>query len=459
MDPNGQRGCQRVMGPGTRRRRSISFATLVFGGFAVCILATALAAYNVGPIPISWIGDAGLFALGLLVFSRVRPAPGTGWLIAYIVWSAVVTIATASVSDYGSLMPPLATTPYPVFVALRFLEILSFAGTVQVVYWLLSRGHEAAVSRYLVVLGFIVSLAAAYIYLAQVFGLPEPPRNRMGTRGGEQATVFTYAFHRAMGTFREPSHLAEWLIVPLFLGVRGIQERSFKLYTAAIASILLLTGSLTGILSALFGIGLATVLMGPIRKSTIKLILTTSLVVLFGLAVFDRVAVRYADDSTGLVDVVVSRVAPIVSGGGVLETNRAYVYEYVSDEPPPLLGKGVGHANLAFSQYLGWPVVSSFLNLYLNILYSSGIFGLGLMAVFLLVPLFRAGVSRAFRERPDAPVLVGQYFAWLIVFAVHSEVLTPMFAIAHAMLVYSYGSSTYASVGQPVEQARIATVP
>jgi len=441
---------------GAGRRKKSFFARLIYGGFAACMLATALAAYNIGPIPIQWIGQSGFLVLGLVVLSTGRRVPGTGWLLAYIAWSAILTIGTASVSDYERLMPPLATTPYPVFVALRFLEILSFAGAVHVVYWLLSQGREPAVSRYLVGLGFVVSVAAAYIYLAQVLGLPEPPRNRMGTGGGEQVTVFSYAFHRAMGTFREPSHLAQWLIVPLFLSIRGIRKSSFKLSAATMASILLLTGSLTGILSALLGIALAVVLVGPVRKSTIKLIVTASLGVLCGLAVFDMVAVRYAGESKGLVDVILSRVTPIISGGGLTETNRGYVYEYVGDQPPSLLGQGVGHANLEFTQYLGWPIISSFLNLYLNVLYSTGILGLGFIALFLLIPLLRARTSRAFRQRSDAPVLLGQYCAWLIVFAVHSEVLTPMFAIAYAMLVHSYVSQTRGS-GQPMGRALIAT--
>ena len=90
--------------------------------------------------------------------------------------------------------------------------------------------------------GVLCAAMALYIYVAQLSGLPEPPRTRMGTGGDQQATTFTYAFHRAMGTFQEPGDLASWLVLPLFLSflARGRYKNLGSIAIAALGSVLLL---------------------------------------------------------------------------------------------------------------------------------------------------------------------------------------------------------------------------
>ena len=142
------------------------------------------------------------------------------WL--FFLWAMLVTAASTVSHDYASFMPLGATTPYPVFILLRFFTLLSFVASVYVALWLLQQGCREHVIKAVVTIGCFISVAALYIYAAQIYGLPELPRNRLGTAGGLQAIRFTYDFHRAIGTFREPSLLAAWLIVPLFLASRPV---------------------------------------------------------------------------------------------------------------------------------------------------------------------------------------------------------------------------------------------
>ena len=236
--------------------------------------------------------------------------------------------------------------------------------------------HE--VFKTLVTIGGIVALAAIYIYVAQVFTLWEPPRTRIGTQGEEQRTIFSYAFHRAMGTFREPSHLAEWMLVPFLVSLLQNQLRSF-VWPMLMGSVILLTGSLTGILGGVLGFAIATLILNPIRLSTLKL--TVALVIIAGISyvLFSVLVVSYSDTNTDLFSVIWDRVQPIFEGG-MGASNRGYVYEYFATEPIPAVGQGLGNAGLYFSNYCGTELVTSLLSLYFSTLYSTGYVGLVLLS-------------------------------------------------------------------------------
>src|SRR5207248_9563510 len=136
----------------------------------------------------------------------------------------------------------------------------------------------------------LVSIAAIYIYIAQQLDLPEPPRSRLGTSGGAQAVRFTYDFHRATGTFREPGLLASWLIVPFFicLTMRGAIP---TVSAALIGGTLLLTGSLAAIVGVGIGLGVAALTGVRAGKGHLRTMVAATLVLLLALLIFDLVAV------------------------------------------------------------------------------------------------------------------------------------------------------------------------
>ncbi|MCB0362452.1 MAG: hypothetical protein KDD35_07010, partial [Bdellovibrionales bacterium] len=231
------------------------------GIFLFLLFLQACAAYSIGPIPLQWVGQSGIVVLFFSIFlgRRIRIFPGFYMLVIFLMWTLGVTLANMLSADYSVLVPPLATTPYLVYVSLRFFTLLSFISTVGVTYWLMEANQGEKFIRQCAYLGVIVALYGLYVYLAQVKGWPEIPRTRVGTTGKEQITVFTYAFHRAMGSFREPSHLAEWLILPLFFSM-SLKSWKGVFLSLVIGSVLLLTGSLTGIVSSLFGFSMAALL-------------------------------------------------------------------------------------------------------------------------------------------------------------------------------------------------------
>lgn len=417
------------IGVATYPRAALAAFTAVYGG-------TALGAYNFGPVPFQWLTQFGLLGVaGLLLLARRLPkVPGLGVMIPLVAWAAVVTLANAVAIDYARLMPPLASSPYPVYLALRFMGLLTFAAAAALVYYLLQNGYREALVARVVWVGGLASVAAVYIYFAQVNGWWEPGRTRMGTGGAEQATQFAYAFHRAMGTFREPSHLAEWLVLPFFLSF-SYRGRGWLALMVALSSALLLTGSLTGLVSIAGGLGTALVLGNPLSRRRLRVPLSLAAVAGLGLLVFNAVAVSNGTSAAGLWEVVSGRMADVLTGG-LGASNRSYVYEYTGAQPLPLLGAGLGHANLLFGASDQSAIISSFLNLYLNYLFSLGIPGVVLLALLLARPAARLVRAPGYRHDPGLMLLMAAYLAWLLMFVVHSEELTLVFGIVFGMVAF-----------------------
>lgn len=398
--------------------------------------ADALEAWQLGPIPIQWLSRFGAIALAawFLVTGRLHFAPGSGWLLLLLTWTGLVGAASAAFGQ-ERVMPPLATTTYPVFIALRVMNLLAFLGMMALTYTVLVQGRERQLQRALVTLGAVVAIIAVYLYAAQVFGLPQPARNRIGTGGEEQGLTFTYAFHRALGTFREPSHLAEWLALPMFLSFAAHTKRQY-MQGVVIAAALLLTGSLTGIVGAGVGLVVALIITNPLSTEKLKLLGRIAIVGALALIVFQEVVASNLPGSVSLYDVLFGRLAPILEGG-LGASNRDYIYTFVGSVPIPPLGFGIGNANLELSRYFGSELVVSFLSLYFTMAYSLGIPGLLLVGGLLVAPIGRLWMFASTRLHDRIVYLaVAGYCAWLVVFGVRADEFPPMFAVVYALVAY-----------------------
>lgn len=405
--------------------------------FAFLLITDALEAWQIGPIPIQWLSKTGSVAIAIWLVGagRLFFAPGSVLFIAFVAWAAAVTTWFAVFSAIPHPMPAMATTPFPVFVALRFLNLFAFFAIAQITYTLLKAGKQDQIVKVVILLGVLVAATGIYLYVAQTLGLPQPPRNRAGTSGGEQVTTFSYAFNRALGTFREPSHLAEWLTLPLFLCFAD-RRRARTTEAVVIAAALLLTGSLTGIVGAGMGLAAALVVTNPFGANKLRILTRVLAITLVGLWVFQQTVASNLPGSVSLVDVLSGRLSPILEGG-LAESNRFYIYNFLRDTPAPFWGAGLGAANLEVSAYLNSDLVTSFLSVYFNTLYATGAVGMTMLAIFLGLPLVRLWIEA--RTRLDdryTYMTAAAYCTWLIVFAVRAEELAPTFGVAYAMLVF-----------------------
>lgn len=414
----------------------LSYDRAGVAAFGLVFFGTALGAYAFGPFPVQWLTQFGMLGLaGVLVLGNRLPAfPGMGLFAAWLAWAAVVTFARLMFVPYGAWMPPGASAPYPVYLVLRFLAPLTFAAAACFVFWLLRNGHHDALVRRVVWAGTITAALAIYIYFAQLNGWWEPGRTRMGTGGGAQSVEFAYAFHRALGTFREPSHLAEWLVFPLLMSFTT-RMRARHAHTGVMAVALLLTGSLTGLAGVLGGLLGAIVLSNPFRPGAMKVALRLGAALGIALAVFGVVAVGYAGRSADLISVLGDRIIPILEGG-MGQSNRSYTFEYIASRPIPFVGEGLGNANITFSNAMGSAITMAFLSLYFNTVMSTGVIGLAMLLVLLALPMLRLAAQPRYRSDTRLLPPMGAYVGWLLMFTIHSEELGLVFGVIYGLLAW-----------------------
>ncbi len=417
--------------------RGQAIADFALRWFVGLFFLTAAGAYSVASIPVPWMASAGMvcLALGIIGYTdRIRIVPGLAVLMLFTVWTVMMTAVYAA--DFTGMMPAKASLPYWVFVAIRYVNILAFASALYTSYWLLSEGEGPRLIRGLVLCGVVIAVFSLYIYLAHVFNWPEPPRTREGTSGLAQATVFSGEsgfYHRATGTFREPAHMAEWLILPFFLSF-SMQGRERKIFVAVIGLAIVLTMSLTGIFSIVAGALMGLFLTRPFSKRTYKLL--AGAVILLGLAylLFAKVSVGLGVQSSSLAEILARRIGATFTGG-LGKSNRSYIYDFVRENPFPALGIGIGNGNLLASSILGNPSVVAFLSLYIFTLYSAGYPGLLMLIVFLLQPIakFMFGFRKYLRT---PPVVLMAYIAYMVAAGVGSEELTAWFGVAAGLLTF-----------------------
>lgn len=410
-------------------------ATRAFFGL---FLLSGLQAYNIGPVPIDWLAQFGFIALAVVLLLCGRPVsiPSLRPYAVLLIWAVLVTAYQAGTRDFSIYMPEISTTPYPLFIALRFAAIAGFLAAAYCVVWLLQYGAPERIRVGIVLIATFLALVALYIYVAPSLGLPEPPRTRLGTGGKEQSTVFTYAFHRALGTFREPSHLAAWLVLPFFLSLirKGLLP---PFSTLVIGAAILLTGSLTGILSVTIGFTVASLFFGARKSVGLRASVRVGLVFLAALGVFS-IFIQFGKGARAdLFTVLIDRIGPIFATNGFTETNRGYIYSYIQQVDYPAFGLGLGHANLLMGRDLGFGLLGNFASLYLNVWAATGFAGVILLAYGLLRPLAVVWLRRFEGDPTWIWAAIGAYVSWLTVFAVLYEELSIGFGVVLAFLWYA----------------------
>lgn len=417
--------------------RGQSIADFVVLWFIILFFMTGAAAYNVGPVPVPWVANAGMIclAIGMIGFTnRIRIVPGLWILLLFIVWTFLISAVNAG--EFRNLMPSRASLPYSVYILIRYINILTFASAVYITYWLVSEGKGPVLVRGLLISGIIIATLSLYIYFAHIFDLPELARTRAGTSGLAQPTIFSGDkgfYHRATGTFREPGQLAEWMILPFFLSF-SLKGRTRNIYVAVIGLTILLTVSLTGVIAVVAG-GLAGLfLTRPFSRNTYKLLGGAVLLLLFGYFAFTRVTVGLGIEGDSLAEILFNRVTGVFSGG-LGKSNRSYIYDFVRENPMPFVGVGIGNGNLLAASFFGNDLVVAFLSLYIFTLYSGGYPALVLLAVFLLRPVLEFLFS--FRKYlTSAPVIFMAYLAYLTASGVGSEELTAWFGVTTGLLTF-----------------------
>ena len=414
------------------------FEVQIYLAFITIVFLHALAAYAVFSVPLPWIAQTATVGLAFYLFcqTKLRLTPGTSIFCIFVAYALIDTICQSIFQDYASFLPVKATSSYLAYISLRFISLIIFVCTMTIAYWLLQKGFQRRLIRDLSLVGGFFSLVAIYIYFAQLYGWYEPPRTRMGTSGGEQSIIFSYAFHRAMGTFREPSHLAEWLILPMFASFACNERWAWLCRTTSMVA-LLLTGSLTGIVAIVGGLFISLFLNRNFFRVGLVSVGRFILPIGMGMIAFSLIAVSRDHSSFSLTDTIWGRIEPMLSGG-VESSDRSYVYDYFKKQNISFFGDGIGNSNLKFTHDMSIDATASFLNVFVNYLLSLGLIGTIIFCFFLIYPYLCRLMNPDSKSTSALFYLGSAYIAWIIAYMVHTEEPSFHFAILYALLIFGY---------------------
>jgi hypothetical protein len=410
---------------------------------ATILVLDALEGYTIGGMPLPWIGMA--MAIPVMIVTsahqRLRAPPGTAVYLVLLLWLFGNTSVASMLGPYADMHPSTATTPYPVFVLLRAYSFLGYLLLMVIIYTYAQTEERQRLVDFIIMLGVVMTAYATYVFIAQRYGLPVPRKTRYGTGeagaqaggdSGEFGDGNERYFARLAGSFREPSFLAVWLIVPFFLSLtRG--RRLINWRTAVLGFGLLGTGSLTTAVAIPIALLLALVFMNPFRKQSLIILLSiggTVGLVLYGLDLATRTLIP-GSENFGFMSQFTIRLERVMEGG-IGASNRGYAYEKLFDSDFSLEGIGLGNCHIYYSRGAATPV--SFLSLYIHMWFAGGAIGLALLVVYLLTPLALLMLRHGVRER-ETVWLVAAHICWLIVYFVNAESFSVMPAVSTALLM------------------------
>ncbi len=181
-----------------------------------------LDAYKIFSIPIPWIGMSLLLGLSLfesrnLFTKNTRDILLVLLSIVLIPQAIYILFFEASVSDL-------------IYISLRIFNLISFIFVLFFSLYFIKNEKLDLFLKYTKYLIYFFSTLTIYIFIAQIFDLYEPLRNRSNTNiyGESMQSIFWLSEpHRAMGTFREPVFLVTFLFPIVLLYIHNETRKTF----------------------------------------------------------------------------------------------------------------------------------------------------------------------------------------------------------------------------------------
>ena len=405
---------------------------ILFIGF----LFNALDAFSVFGVPLPWVSTA--IFLFLFINLIVEKKFEINSLVSqYFYWTIYCVLITLIFLffQYETLITNSIASPL-FYVLLRLLNFLSFFSIIYSLNKILNINNRDKIIELISYASIIISVLSLVSYFSYVMNFPDLSRNRMGTGIGFQSIIKACTVLRNYGTFREPSFLAVWIVPTIPLYFYNAREKNYW-YVLSVLPItcLVLTRSLTGVMSFIIA-ALLVFTLSLLQKSKLNLRLLFPIFVLGICLVFanlfaykfppldedqcppytpDYCSCEYYDDeqdraknSTDITTSIFSRLFAVINSGISSFDSLNLIRENMYEDNVSILGSGLGISNIKFSdnyainktqsdlQYLirnGVIIeryensIVSFNNLYLNILFSTGIFGFFWLILLLIKTL------------------------------------------------------------------------
>ena len=405
---------------------------ILFIGF----LFNALDAFSVFGVPLPWVSTAIFLFLfiNLIVEKKFEINSLVSQYFYWTIYCVLITIIFLFF-QYETLITNSIASPL-FYVLLRLLNFLSFFSIIYSLNKILNINNRDKIIELISYASIIISVLSLVSYFSYVMNFPDLSRNRMGTGIGFQSIIKACTVLRNYGTFREPSFLAVWIAPTIPLYFYNAREKNYW-YVLSVLPItcLVLTRSLTGVMSFIIA-ALLVFTLSILQKSKLNLRLLFPIFVLGICLVFanlfaykfppldedqcppytpDYCSCEYYDDeqdraknSTDITTSIFSRLFAVINSGISSFDSLNLIRENMYEDNVSILGSGLGISNIKFSdnyainktqsdlQYLirnGVIIeryensIVSFNNLYLNILFSTGIFGFFWLILLLIKTL------------------------------------------------------------------------
>ena len=193
----------------------------------ISIFLIFLDAYEIFSIPISWIG------LSFLLIPLVLE--GKAIVNNGLIKNICILVILISIPQIFFLFNNEFDSSYSVYIFLRYLNIFSF---IFLFYFSLHFFNTKNVNLAMNGINRFITFFSAvtiYIFIAQIFDLYEPFRNRANTDIDEmsQATFWLSQPHRAMSTFREPVIFVTFFLPLVLIYLKHDDKKNYLIASIA----------------------------------------------------------------------------------------------------------------------------------------------------------------------------------------------------------------------------------
>lgn len=205
-------------------KQKVNFSLFLFG-----LILISLDAYTIFNIPLTWIGQIILFFWVILNFKLIKLPPKKTFLLIFFLLMPgfLITFIEFNEIDY-------------LYVGLRIFNVVSFLLLFTYFSKIQDQNFINNFHKSMQIILLFLSSITIYIFVAQLFDLPEPIRNRANTSffsNSKQSTFWISQPHRAMGTFREPSFVVAFLFPLAYISI--LKNIYINKYTILLCSIAL----------------------------------------------------------------------------------------------------------------------------------------------------------------------------------------------------------------------------
>ena len=441
-----------------KKAKKINISLLILS-----LIFTGLDAYTFQEIPFSWIGYAMSGILLLIIgLDKFKKFLYSKFLITYWIAYAIL-ITLIQYFNYSEEVPDLKYSSFDRYILLRLLVIIFFLFTLSNLYNISNHFSFEVLAKIIIYSSLFISFMSLISYFSYVFEYSDFYRNRIGTNSNSiQKVLDACTILRNYGTFREPSFLAVWLspTVPFYFFKFRESPKLQYLVLFPILSIVL-SRSLTGIFGFTLAMFITFIFFAFKNSRNYYLLFPTILILVFSTfgnsltykfpaldasqcppnsadkcdcSIYDDEE-DLAKNSVNLNQSIFNRAKIVVTGGVANFENISRINSYLNEKNLALLGDGFGIANIKFTndfnknnkiirnnevQNIYPGLIVSMNNLYANIYFSTGIFGL-ILFLFSLIQISSSILKQSINR---SPILFASFLNILIMYFFQGEELS-----------------------------------